>query len=105
MEFEFLKTDEEIRAWMDAEMIRLGAWFREFTLTWHRNERIHWLELWSESKGDLSRSGVPGGKSIRIGEVSTDEDWIAVPVLQQEGRKLYYRLHKHYLVKRDLAKQ
>lgn len=103
-EMDFLVSDKEIRAWMDAEIVRLGEWFKSFTITWHRNGKIHWLELWSESAGDLSRSGIPAGKNIRIGEISTDEDWIPLPILQHEGRKLYHKLKKDYVVHRDLGR-
>lgn len=105
VKFEVNATDEEIRTWMDAEIVRLGEWFRDFTITWHRNERYHWLEMWSNSMSDFSIASNPVGKGFRIGVVPTNEDWMAVPVLQQEGRKLYYCLKKDYPVTRDLSRR
>ena len=103
LRFEHAATDEEIRAWMDGEITRLGEWFREFTITWHRNEVLHWLEIWSESKNTLRYGGAPGGKCFCVGEVFSDEEWLALPVIQHEGRKLYHRLKKNYPVHRDLG--
>ena len=102
LKFEYDVTYEEVRKWMDAEIVRLGEWFREFTITWHRNEVCHWLEIWSESKTTFRNCNEPVGRGFRVGVVDTDEDWRAVPIIQHEGRKLYYRLKKDYPVVRDL---
>lgn len=103
-ELKFNVTEEELRAWMDAEIVRLGGSFNGFDITWHRDERIHWLELWSNATADHRAANAPFGKCIRIGVVPTDESWVAVPILQQEGRKLYHKLRKDYPVKRDLGR-
>ena len=104
LQFEFDVTDDEIRPWMDAEIVRLGEWLKNFTITWHCNEFRYWLEIWSESKTNFIRSSDPVGKCFRIGEVASNEGWLALPVIQHEGRKLYHRLKKDYPVVRDLGK-
>ena len=100
--FERCATDEEVRAWMDAEISRLGDQFKGFELTWHRSERLFWLEIWSESTTDPRVAPELLGHVLRVGEVATTEDWVAVPIIRVEGRKLYFQLRKDYRIQRDL---
>lgn len=97
--------DEEIRAWMDAELVRLGEWFREFEISWGRNETHYYLTVWSQAKRDCSGSlNQPWGKGFDVAWVAdSDEDEILL--LQSEGRKLYYRLKGQYIIHRDLGRK
>lgn len=104
LKFENCATDEEIRAWMDAEIVRLGDVFKGFEITWHRNEVLHWLEIWSESRATFCNANDSVGKGLCVGEVFSNEDWLALPIIQHEGRKLYHRLKKDYPVHRDLGR-
>ena len=97
--------DEEIRAWMDAEIARMGEWFREFTITWSRtgNYQYGQLYLWSESKYDCGKMNHPYGKGLMLCEVH-DAEGLWLPTIQTEGRKLYHKLKRFYPVRRDLGK-
>lgn len=97
--------DEELRAWMDAEIARLGKWFDRFEITWHRtgNFRYGQLYLRSETKYDNGRLNHPYGRGVLVAEVK-DEDGLWLPIIQREGRKLYHKLKKDYPVHRDLGK-
>lgn len=105
-ELEYLVTDEELRSWMDSEVVRMGEKFEKFELTWERNEIEHFLMIYSNSKmpkepyNDLSH--YPFGRGLEIVEVA-DRDGFSLPVIQAAGRKLYYSLRKDYPVKRDFA--
>lgn len=98
--------DEEIRAWMDTEIARLGEWFDGFTICWCNTGdfRFGQLYLWSEQKYDRGRpSGHPWGRGKMLCEIR-DDAGLWLPTVQSEGRKLYYRLKKDYPVRRDLSK-
>lgn len=98
-------TDDEIRAWMDAEIVRLGDLFKGFELTWHRNEFTYWVELWSQTK-DPSRSlNEPHGCHFNVSEITDSYGFDVLGTIQNEGRKLYHRLRKDYPVVRDLGRK
>lgn len=96
-------TESEVREWMMKETVRLGDWLTGFTVTWHRNETKHWLEIWSETRANMTKPSERYGRQLKIGEVLTSEDWIALPLIQSEGRKLYYRLRNDFPLRRDLG--
>ena len=98
-------TDEEIREWMDAEIARLGEWFDHFLITWHRTGNYCYgqLYLWSESKYDYGKLNHPFGRGLMLGE-AYDTDGLYLPAIQEEGRKLYYRLKNDYHIRRDLGR-
>ena len=95
-------TEEEIRTWLNQETSRLGDQLTGFVITWHRDEVKHWLEIWSETKN--TRPDGLYGRCLKIEEVPTDKEWLAMPILQDDGQKLYYELRKSHPVKRDLRK-
>lgn len=97
-------TDEEIRAWMDAEIARLGDLFREFEITWHRNEFVFWVEIWSETKNPQLSLSAPHGRGLKVGEVCDRYGYDPIGILQKEGRRLYHRLKNDYPVHRDLRR-
>ena len=101
IEYIELADEDEVRKWMNKEIARLGRQFDGFEITWSRDESKHWLEIWSKVKG-FELNG-PSGLILRIGEALTDEDWQVIPIIQAEGRKLYYKLRKEYRVKRNLG--
>ena len=98
-----MMPDEEIRGWMDAEMARMGDWFRDFEISWGRNETHHYLTVWSHAKPDFGRMNHPFGKGLDVAWVA-DPDGESLPLIQSEGRKLYYRLKGQYVIHRDLGR-
>lgn len=96
-------TESEVRKWMKKEAVRLGDWLTGFVVTWDRNETKHWLEVRSETRANMTKPSERYGRLLKIGEVLTSEDWVALPLIQSEGRKLYYRLRNDFPVKRDLG--
>lgn len=98
-----MMPDEEIRAWMDVELVRLGDWFRDFEISWGRNETHHCLTVWSHAKPDYDGMNHPYGKGLDVAKVA-DPDGLSLPLIQSEGRKLYYRLKREYPVHRDLGR-
>lgn len=97
-------TDAEIREWMDAEIKRLGELFKGFEITWHRNEFVYWVELWSETKNSPPNLQDPHGRHFNVGEVVDRYGLDPIGIVQHEGRKLYHRLKKDYPVHRDLRR-
>lgn len=104
LSYEACVTEEEIRAWMDDEIVRLGDWFNGFEISWHRTGYFYigQLFLWSESKYDCGKVSHPYGSGLLIGE-ARDVFGSYLPIIQSEGRKLYYKLKKDYSVRRDLS--
>lgn len=103
LRFEYNATDEEIRAWMDAEIIRLGDLFNGFEITWHQYSDFEYsVDLWSEVKNPSIRLDMPHGRHLIIGKVCDRCGYDPIPILQSEGRKLYYKLKNDYPVKREL---
>lgn len=100
-----MRPDEEIRAWMDAEIVRLGDLFRGFEVTWHNtgDYRFGQLYLWSEANHVSDSLNQPWGKGFMLCEVR-DDDGNYLPTIQAEGRKLYHRLKKDYVIHRDLGR-
>ena len=96
-------TEDEVRKWMKKETVRLGDWLTGFTVTWHRNETKHWMEIWSETRVSMTKPSERYGRQLRIGVVPTNEDWVALPIIQHKGRQLYFRLRNDFPVKRDLG--
>lgn len=95
-------SDSDILAWMKSEKERLGEWYENFTITWHRSETKHILEIWANTKEDFDHPNHPHGKILTVGEV-IDPVGLSLPQLQEEGRKLYFRLRKHEEIHRDLS--
>ena len=102
-EFELIwdVTEDEIRAWMDSEIARLGKLFDNFTITWHRDENYHWVEIWCNTI--CPEKTHIYGELLRVVE-TLDPDGLSLPIIQQAGRKLYYKLRKDYPVNRELGK-
>ena len=93
LELEML-PDEEIRAWMNEELIRLEDRFLEFEITWHCDDKAHWLEI--ASKIHPGTYCLPlFGKILRVGTVA-EANGASLPLIQSEGRKLYHRLKKDF---------
>lgn len=95
-------TENEVREWMNQETARLGDWLTEFIIMWYCNSTKYWLEIWSQTRA--TRLNEKSGRHLTIGEVLTNEDWLALPIIQSKGRKLYYLLKNDFPVKRDLQK-
>lgn len=95
-------TEDELRAWMDAELVRLGSWFRGFEISWHSDEDFYSLEVWSLS------SLVPGDHPYGAGKTVLtirDTTGFCLPEIQKAGRKLYYQLRNTYKVHKDLGRK
>ena len=97
-----LLPDEEIRDWMDAETKRLGDRLKGFEITWSYDDKTRWLTISSVTPTTIcpeSKYGI----SLNVGEIK-DPYGEHLPLIQSEGRKLYYRLRKDYpSVYRDLG--
>lgn len=99
-DIDFAVSEEDLRAWMDGEIIRLGEWFEGFEITWHRDDVRHWVEIWSEAKRDPAVRLY--GRGLMVGEIY-DSEGLSLPAIQEAGRKLYYSLRKDYPIKRNLG--
>jgi len=106
LKFECLVSDREIRAWMDAEIARLGELFKGFEITWcHYDDFKYSVDLWSETKNPVVLLSDPHGHCLTIGTVFDRYGFDPIEVLQREGRKLYHQLKKDYPVRRILGRK
>lgn len=95
-------TEDELRAWMDAELVRLGSWSHGFEISWHSDEDFYSLELWSLSSLASGDHPYGAGKTVLTIRDSTGS---RLPEIQRAGRKLYYQLRNTYKVHKDLGRK
>lgn len=95
-------SDAELTAWMDAEVERLGEHCGGFELTWHRDERYHWLEMWSLAELSSDHPSLTGS-CIRIMQ-ACDGYGASLDAICAEGRRLYYQLRRDYRIRRNLGR-
>lgn len=95
-------TEDELRSWMDAELVRLGPWSCGFEISWHSDEDSYSLEVWSLS------SFAPGDHPYGAGKIVLtirDTTGSCLTEIQKAGRKLYYQLRNTYKVHKDLGRK
>lgn len=95
-------TEDELRAWMKSELVRLGSWSRGFEISWHSDEDSYSLELWSLSSLAPGDHPYGAGKTVLTIRDTTGS---CLPEIQRAGRKLYYQLRNTYKVHKDLGRK
>ena len=97
-----LLSDDEIRARVDRELLRMTRPVKSMALTWTKNRTEYVLEIvLSGETADFPE--VPERRSVEVGRVGSMEH-DALNTLVMTGRRLYFRLRGNYpLLRRKLS--
>lgn len=97
-----LLSDDEIRARVDRELLRMTRPVKSMVLTWTKNRTEYMLEIvLTGETADVPRP--PERRSVEVGRVGNIE-YNALNKLSMEGRRLYFRLRKDFpMLRRKLS--
>lgn len=97
---------DTVHKWLNGEVARMGDQFRTFEITWHRDDMEIWLEIQSKPKPGVHRlDDRMAGRTMRIVTLRSNEEGVALPIIQGVGCALYYSLRGKYPTVHDWGGQ